>query len=101
MPENPAVLYSISRVLCSIGSPFHLNGIEWLYNIIDKRPDLNLDDLESDTIFYLEVVLRQFVFLNREKIKKDFKLKKKVIKILDFMIERYSAKAYLLRENIL
>lgn len=101
LPENPAVLYGISRVLYSIGSPFHLNGIDWLYNIIDKIPDLNLNDLESSTIFYLEIILRQVVFLNREKIKKDFRLKKKVIKILDFMIERYSASAYLFRENIL
>ncbi|MCS4533939.1 AVAST type 4 anti-phage nuclease Avs4 [Neisseria montereyensis] len=101
LPSYPAVLYSITRVLYSIGSQFHEEGIDWLFNIISSKPDLELRGLEPNTLFYLENILRKFTFLNREKIKRDFKLKEKLITILTFMVERASAHGYLLRENIL
>lgn len=101
LPNHPAVLYSIARVLYSVGSQFHEEGIDWLFNIVSESPNLELRDLESNTLFYLEVILRQYTFINREKIKKDFRLKSKIIEILNFMIERASVHGYLLRENIL
>ena len=101
LPNHPAVFYSITRVLYSVGSRFHEDGIDWLFNIVSVNPKLELRDLEFDTLFYLEKVLRQYIFINREKIKKDFKLKNKIIEILNFMVERASVHGYLLRENIL
>ena len=97
----PAVLYSISRVLNTIGSNFKDEGIDWIYTIVSNNLSLQLGDLESNTIYYLEKFLRKFTFINKQKIKKDLRLKNKVIPILDFMIERGSEYAYLLRESIL
>ena len=97
----PAVLYSIVRVLNSIGSNFKDEGIEWIHTIVSNNSFLNLDDLESNTLYYLEKFLRKFIFINRQKIKEEIRLKNKIIPILDFMIERGSIHGYLLRESIL
>jgi len=97
----PSVLYSISKILNSIGTSFNSEGIDWIYLIISKNSSLNLAELESDTLCYLEKFLRKYVYNSRQKIKKEIKLKNKIIPILDFMIERGSIHGYLLRENIL
>lgn len=97
----PAVLYSIVRVLNTIGTNFKDEGIDWIHTIVSNNESLRLDDLESNTLYYLEKFLRKYVFINRQKIKEEIKLKNKVIPILDFMIERGSIHGYLLRESIL
>lgn len=97
----PSVLYSIVRVLNTIGSNFKDEGIDWIHTIVSNNKTLVLDKLESHTIYYLEIFLRKYFFINRQKIKEDVKLKNKVIPILDFMIERGSKNGYLLRESIL
>ncbi|MCF7755856.1 hypothetical protein KQ941_15500 [Paenibacillus xylanexedens] len=97
----PAVLYSIVRVLNSIGTKFKDDGIVWVYTIVSRNSALNLEDLESDTLYYLEKFLRKYIFINRQKIKEQIRLKNNIIPILDFMIERGSIHGYLLRESIL
>lgn len=97
----PSVLYSITRVLNTIGSNFKNEGIDWIYSITSKHKSLNLDSLEYNTLYYLEKYLRKFIFTNRQTIKEEIILKNKVIPILDFMIERGSIHGYLLRESIL
>jgi hypothetical protein len=97
----PAVLYSIVRVLNTIGTNFKEEGIDWIHTIVSNNKSLPLDDLESNTLYYLEKFLRKYVFINRQKIKEEIKLKNKIIPILDFMIERGSIHGYLLRESIL
>lgn len=97
----PPVLYSVGKVLNSIGTNFKDEGIDWIYTIVSNNKSLHLDDLESDTLYYLEKFLRKFIFINRQKIKEEIKLKNKIIPILDFMIERGSIHGYLLRESIL
>ncbi|MDR0982562.1 MAG: ATP-binding protein [Culturomica sp.] len=97
----PAVLYSVVKVLNSIGSNFKEEGINWINTIVSNNKSLKLDDLESNTLYYMEMFLRKFVFINRQKIKEEIKLKNKIIPILDFMIERGSIHGYLLRESIL
>lgn len=97
----PAVLYSVVKVLNSIGTNFKEEGIDWINTIVSNNKSLKLDDLESNTLYYMEKFLRKFVFINRQKIKEEIKLKNKIIPILDFMIERGSIHGYLLRESIL
>lgn len=99
--SNPAVLYSIARVLNTIGSNFITEGVDWLYNIISENINLPKSDLESDTIYYLDQLMRKYIFQNKEHIKRDIKIKNKVIPILDYMIEKGSVQGYLLRESIL
>ncbi|MBW1992978.1 MAG: ATP-binding protein [Deltaproteobacteria bacterium] len=97
----PSVLYSTTRVLNSIGSNFKMEGIDWIYTIVINNSLLRLADLESNTLFYLEKFLRKFIFMNKQKIKEEIRLKNKILPILDFMIERGSIHGYLLRESIL
>lgn len=97
----PAVLYSIVRVLNTVGANFKNEGIDWIYTIVSNNKSLNLDDLESNTLYYLEKFLRKYIFINRQTIKQEIRLKNKIIPILDFIIERGSIHGYLLRESIL
>jgi hypothetical protein len=97
----PSVLYSITKVLNSVGTNFKDEGIDWIYTIVSNNKLLSLGDLESNTLYYLEKFLRKFVFINRQKIKEEIRLKNKIIPVLDFMIERGSIHGYLLRESIL
>ena len=99
--STPAVLYSISHVLNSIGTNFQDDGIDWIHTIVEKNNSLNLGDLESNTLYYLERFLRKFIFTNRQRIRENVRLKNKVIPILDFITERGSIHGYLLRESIL
>jgi hypothetical protein len=101
MGNIPSVLYSIARVLNTIGSNFKEDGIDWIYTIASNNRLLELGDLESNTLYYLEKFTRKFIFINKQKVKKEIRLKNKIIPILDFMIERSSIQGYLLRESIL
>lgn len=96
---HPAVLDSISQVLNGIGSLFLDNGIVWLNTIINNR-NLETEELETNTVYYIEKILRKYTYLNREKIKRDSKLKTKVLSILNFLVVRGSVQGYLLREDI-
>ena len=98
---NPNVLYSISKVLNSIGSKFLNDGINWIHTIISENKSLELGDLEANTLYYLEKIMKKFIFSHKEKIKHIFLLKNQIILILEFMIERGSVQGYLLRDNIL
>jgi len=97
----PSVLYSITKILNSIGSNFKKEGIDWIFIIISNNKSLKMGDLESNTLYYLERFIRKFIFLNKGQIKHEIRLKNKVLPILDFMIERGSIHGYLLRESIL
>jgi hypothetical protein len=70
-------------------------------HFVSKNTSLKLTDLESNTLFYLEIFLKKYVFINKQNIKEDIKLKSKIIPILDFIIERGSVHGYLLRESVL
>lgn len=101
MGGYPAVLYSVVRVLNTIGSQFAGEGINWIYEIVKGNRQLPEAEYESDTLFYLEQFMRKYVFRNKEMIRKDLVRKNRVITILDFMVEMGSVQGYLLRENIL
>lgn len=101
MGEFPPVLYSIAKILCSIGFSFDNEGLEWIFTIVSNNKTMDLADLKSNTIYYLESFVRRYVYSNKQKIKKETSLRNKIIPILDFMIERNSVHAYLLRESII
>jgi hypothetical protein len=97
----PAVLYSISKVLNDIGSNFLEDGIFWVSNILKRNKNLFSEELEINTIFYIENIVRRYILTNRQKIKKILKIKKDIVTILNFLVERGSVTGYLLREDIL
>lgn len=99
--HNPAVLYSLSKLLNDIGSGFATDGIFWISDILKKNPELSRKGLEVDTVYYLENLVRSYILKNRHKIKTTLQLKTQILVILDFLLEKASVTAYLLREDIL
>ncbi|OCL94010.1 hypothetical protein AAX29_00752 [Aliarcobacter thereius] len=97
----PSVVYSISKLLTGIGSAYLNEGISWLADLIRNNSNLANDKLEQDTVFHLENLIRKYIFLQSAKIKKDRKTKDDVLIILNFLVERGSAVAYMLREKVL
>ena len=99
--HHPSVLYSISKILCEIGSNYIDDGIFWIGDILQKNNQLISEELETDTIYYIENVIRRYILTNRQTIKKSLQIKNQVIVILNFLVEKGSVTGYLLRENIL
>lgn len=97
----PSTLYSISKLLNDIGSNYLDDGVVWIFNILDKNKIFNNDRLHENTIYYIESLIRKYIFINREKIKKTKSLKNKILVILDFLVVEGSVVGYMLRESIL
>lgn len=97
----PSVLYSISKLLTGIGSSYQNDGISWVADVLRNNSNLSNDKLELDTVFHLENLIRKYVFIQGEQIKKDRKIKDDVLTILNFLVEKGSALAYMLREKVL
>ena len=101
MGGNAPVLYALTKLLNDIGSNFVPEGIAWISDLLQKNPDLSRKELEVNTVYYLENLVRSYILKNRQKIKTDPQLKKQILVILDFLLEKASVTAYLLREDIL
>ncbi len=101
MGHCPTVLYSLSKMLNSIGSNFLEEGISWISVILQRNEKLATEDLETNTVYYVENLVRRYFIRNRQNIKTTIQIKKQVIVILNFLIERGSVTGYLLREDIL
>lgn len=97
----PSVLYSLAKLLTDVGSGFKDDGIIWISEMLKNNPSLSSDELEVNTIYYLENLVRSFFLKNRHKIKTTIQLKNKILVILDFLLAKGSVTAYLLREDIL
>lgn len=101
MGDSSYVLEALSRLLAGPGQIYNYNGITWISRMINENPELWSKQTSSNAIFYLEKVIRLFIYENRRNIKRETKLKKKSLIILDFLIEKGSVTGYLLREDIL
>ena len=101
MGKHPAVLYSISKILNDIGSNFIEDGLIWVSYILENNKQLNLGDLESNTIFYIENFIRRYILKKRQQIRKSAPTKKQVIVVLNYLVEKGSIVGYLLRDDIL
>jgi hypothetical protein len=99
--HHPSVLYSISKLLNDIGSGFIDDGISWLSNIFRKNSNLISEALEINTVYYLENIVRKFILTNHHRVKTTLSIKNDILTILNFLIEKGSITAYLLREDIL
>ena len=101
MGGNPSVFYSISKLLNDIGSGFNDDGIIWISDMLKHHPDLSTKELEVNTVYYLENLLRSYIYKNRHKIKTTLQLKHQILVILEFLLAKGSVTAYLLREDML
>ena len=96
----PSAIYAVSKLLNDIGSPYIDDGIIWISNMLNNNQDLMNKKLEVNTIYYIENLVRKYIYKNREKIRKTKALKDNVLIILDFLIEKGSVVGYILRESI-
>jgi hypothetical protein len=101
MGRHPAVLYSIAKLVNEIGSAFLGDSVIWISDILAGNKNLYHTELVTNTIYYLEVLVRKYVYLNRTRLKTDRLLKNRLLVILEFLIDKGSVNAYLLREDIL
>lgn len=99
--KNPATLYSLGRILNGIGSRYLDDGVLWISKMISNNENLKTDGLETNTVYYLENIMRKFALAKRQKIKSSVRLKKDVLIILDYLISKGSITAYLIRQDIL
>lgn len=99
--HHPSVLYSLANLLNYIGSNFFEEGISWISGIFERNPNLTSAKLETNTVYYIENVVRRYVITNRQRIKRTKKIKDAVLVILNFLVEQGSITGYLLREDIL
>lgn len=99
--EHPSVLYSLAKLLNEVGTPFVGDGIFWISGIIERSPSLISEELERDTEYYLENLVRGYVLRNRDLIRRTLHIKHAVLRTLNFLLERGSVTAYLTREHIL
>lgn len=97
----PSTLYSLAKSLNNIASKYLNNGISWLSWMMTAHKKLWSAKLETNTQYYLENLIRKYIYKEREKIRRTKKLKEEVLVVLDFLIERGSVVGYILRENIL
>ncbi|PFT25286.1 ATPase [Bacillus thuringiensis] len=101
MGESPAVLYSIAKLLNGIGHNYLENGIYWISRILIMHPNMRKKQLEKDTMHQLEKLVKSYIYKNRERVRRETKLKREILVILDFLVERGSVAGYMLRENVL
>ena len=99
--HHPSVLYSLAKFLNEIGSNFLEDGIFWISGMLQKNQNLSSEELENNTIYYLENLVRKYVLINRSQIRTNTQIKARVAVILNFLVEKGSITGYLLRENIL
>jgi hypothetical protein len=99
--HHPSTLYAIAKLLNGIGSMYLEDGAYWIFNILKNNQALGTIELRGDTVYYLESVARKLVYKNRERMRKDGELRRAVLTILEFIIDKGSVVGYLLRENIL
>ena len=69
--------------------------------MLQENNNLLSAELEINTIYYIENLVRRYIFTNRREVKTKLTVKKEVLAILYFLIERGSVTGYLLREDIL
>ena len=101
MGQDPTVLYSISKVLNDIGSNFIEDGLTWISHIVENNKQLISEELDTNTVFYIENFIRRYILKYRPKIRKSTPIKKQVIVVLNYLVERGSIVGYLLRDDIL
>ncbi len=99
--SHPAVFYSLAKLLNEVGSPFAADGIFWISGIIEQGSGLADAGLESNTVYYLENLLRRYALRNRHKVRTTPQIRTAVLVILNFLLEKGSVTAYLIREDTL
>lgn len=99
--DMPTLLFVINCNMQRIAYPYPNRSVDWIYDIIRRLGMHPREKLISGTIRLLEDNMTNYVKNNRERVKTDSKLRKKLTEILSFAIAQGSAQAYTIRETII
>ncbi|MFN5540407.1 MAG: AVAST type 4 anti-phage nuclease Avs4, partial [Candidatus Melainabacteria bacterium] len=88
MGHHPAVIYSLSTILNGVASKFQKEGISWISHILNNHSQHLSSNLETNTIFYLENLVRNFIFNNRDEIKTNRQIKNRLVTVLTMIRKR-------------
>ena len=100
--HNPTTLFSIARVLNTIGkTTFTEPGIDWISDIIINNPHLYAKALPENTLYYIEEYIFSYMNTHIDTIQTNITVKRKVVKILDFLISKGSTMGFLLKEELI
>lgn len=99
---NPTTLFAISQVLNTVGkATFIETGIDWISDIITNNPHLYDKTLPENTLYYIEEYIFSYTNSHIDIIQTSIPIKRKVIKILDFLIAKGSTMGFLLKEELI
>ena len=101
LPNYPAVIHSVARLINGIGSIYSKKGITWMAQIIEVGGDAELRMVDEDTALLIEAVVKKYILINRSEIKKHKRMMDEILIILNWLVERGSATGYLVREDII
>lgn len=94
-------LYSFSKLLNDIGSGYASEGVSWLANIIKNNNKIENEELETDTVYYITIYIKRYLYENRTLVRRSVELKSDVLVVLNLLIAKGDVAGYLLRENII
>ena len=97
----PSTMYALAKSLNNIADRYLNPGISWLSGMLTRNKNFLTVKLETDTLYYLESLVRKYIYMERDRIRRTRQLKEEVLVILDFLVEKGSVVGYILRENIL
>jgi NTP pyrophosphatase (non-canonical NTP hydrolase) len=98
----PSAIYSVSKLLNGIGGIYlDDDGIYWISTMLKKNTSIQFERLEADTIYYLENLIKKYIYKNRERVKRIKKVNSEVQIVLNFLVEKGSVMGYMLREDII
>jgi hypothetical protein len=97
----PSTLYALAKSLNNIADRYLNPGISWLSDMLTRNKNLWTKKLETNTLYYLESLVRKYIYKERERIRRTRQLKEEIFVILDFLVEKGSVVGYILRDNIL
>ncbi len=98
--KSKSTLYSLAMLLTGIGSRYLPYGVAWLSKIIKMNAELSNQDLDDNTIYYLNAYMRTYLYRERINVRRSPELMSNVLIILDFLIEKGEVSGYLMRESI-
>lgn len=98
--KSKSTLYSFAMLLSGIGSRYLPYGVFWLSKIIKMNTELSSQNLDGDTIYYLNAYMRKYLYRERINVRRSPELMSNVLVILDFLIEQGEVSGYLMRESI-
>lgn len=80
---------------------FAETGIDWISDIITYNPHLYAKALPDNTLYYIEEYVFSYMNNHIDKIQTDILLKRKVVKVLDFLVSKGSTMGFLLKEELI